>query len=68
MKISNKEKSQEIITGILNTIASGEANLTDLVAYSGIFKCLWLLNLINTEQLNMLSEYIINKIEESEEI
>lgn len=67
MKISMKEKAEEIVRVIINRIATGDESVTDLVADAGIFKGFQLLGLLSQEQLNSLSKYIVEKISESEE-
>ena len=68
MKISMKEKVHDIILATLSQIASGDDSVTELLAFYGMFKGFWLLKLIDDNQMQKLSEYITEKIEESEVI
>lgn len=66
MKISMKEKAEEIIRGTLNRIAYGDESFTDLIADAGLFKGFQLLGLISKEQLTILNKYITEKMSEAE--
>lgn len=66
MKISNKEKAEELVRCSINRIAAGET-ITSLLVEAGMIKGFNLLGLITDEQYRIIANYICDKIAESEE-